>query len=77
MFDLCRAALDLIPGEYGELKAGLCGGPIGDPGYAVLFKPDVEYLPASSKYGELTSPRDSEAVVATEVKGACRLWARG
>lgn len=37
----------------------------------------MENLPASSKYGEVISARDSEAVVATDVKGACRLCARG
>ena len=37
----------------------------------------MECLPASSKYGEVISARVSEAVVATDVKGACRLGARG
>ena len=37
----------------------------------------MECLSTSSKYGEVTSARDSEAVVATDVKGACRLCARG
>ena len=37
----------------------------------------MECLPASSKYGELTSARDSDAVVAMDVRGACLLCARG
>ena len=36
----------------------------------------MDCLAASSKY-EVTSARDSEAVVATDVKGACRLCGRG
>lgn len=79
VFDLCNAADDLMPGEYGACGPGLCvcGCDIGDPGYAVPFKADVDCLSPSSKYGELISARDSEAVVATDVRGACRLCARG
>ena len=50
---------------------------MGEAGYALPLRVDVEALPASSKYGEVTSARDSEAVVATDVKGVCRLCGRG
>jgi hypothetical protein len=50
---------------------------LGDPGKALPLRADVDSLAASSKYGEVTSARDSEAVVATDVKAACLLCARG
>jgi hypothetical protein len=76
---LCKREDDLIPGEYRGFGPGLwlwrCD--MGDPGYVLPFNAVVDWLPTSSKYGELRSPRDSEAAVATDVRGSCRLWARG
>lgn len=54
-----------MPGEYGDARPGLWGN--GELGYvAARFKDEA----SSSKYGELMSCRDSEAAVATDVRGA-------
>lgn len=66
MFDLLSAEVDLMPGEYGECGPGLEGK--GELGYTPAPFNDA----CSSKYGELISCRDSDADVATDVRGACR-----
>jgi hypothetical protein len=54
---------------------GLDGYIEGEPGY--VLADELSGRPCSSKYGELTSMRDSDADVAMEVRGACRLCGRG
>ena len=65
---LFKTAFDRMPGEYGVV------------GEVTSFrKPMLVGDEISSAYGELRSPLESIALVAvaTDVRGACRLWLSG